>query len=54
MLLLSKSVKSHLDYPDIERLSPKQIVLTHMHSDMLVHVDDVPERCAYDGFMIEI
>ena len=43
-----------MNYPDIARLSAKQIVLTHMHTEMLAHVDAVPERCAYDGFMIEI
>ena len=50
----SKPVKWHLNYPDIKQLSAKQIVLTHMHSDMLDHVDEVPENCAYDGFVITV
>jgi len=50
----SKSVKWHLNYPDIMRLSAKQVVLTHMHTDMLAHVDDVPENCAYDGYVVEV
>lgn len=50
----SRSVKWHLNYPDISRLSAKQVVLTHMHTDMLAHVDDVPEKCAHDGYVIEV
>ena len=48
-----KSVKWHLNYPDICKLSPKRIILTHMHTDMLAHIDDVPEQCAYDGYVVE-
>ena len=48
----SKAVKWHLNYPDIARLSAKKTVLTHMHSDMLAHVDEVPETCAYDGLVV--
>lgn len=50
----SKSVKWHLNYPDIAQLSANKIVLTHMHSDMLAHVDDVPELCAYDGYVVKV
>ncbi len=49
-----KSVKWHLNYPDIARLSAKKVVLTHMHTDMLAHVDDVPEECAHDGYVVEV
>jgi len=48
----TRSIKWHLNYPDIEKLSAKQIVLTHMHEDMLAHVDDVAEACAYDGCVV--
>lgn len=48
----SKPVKWHLNYPDIVRLSAKKIVLTHMHTDMLNRMDDVPEECAYDGLVV--
>lgn len=50
----SKPVKWHLNYPDLAKLSAKQTVLTHMHSDMLAHADDVPEQCAYDGFVVTV
>lgn len=50
----SKPVKWHLNYPDIAALSARQIVLTHMHTDMLAHTDEVPQLCAYDGFSITI
>lgn len=50
----NKSVKWHLNYLDIARFSAKQVVLTHMHTDMLAHVDDVPETCAYDGCVVEV
>ena len=49
----SKSVKWHMNYPDISKLSAGNIVLTHMSEDMLAHVDDVPETCAFDGCVIE-
>lgn len=48
----TKSVRWHLNYPDIAKLSAKQKILTHMHSDMLERVDDVPETCAYDGLVM--
>ena len=50
----NKVVKWHLNYPDIAKFSAKQIVLTHMHTDMLAHVDEVPELCAYDGFTMTV
>lgn len=49
-----KSVKWHLNYPDIAHFSADKIVLTHMHGDMLAHVDDVPEMCAHDGCVVEV
>ena len=50
----SKAVKWHLNYPDIARLSAKQTVLTHMHSDMLAHAEEVPETCAHDGLVVTV
>lgn len=50
----TKAVKWHLNYPDIARLSAKKTVLTHMHSDMLAHVEDVPETCAHDGMVVTV
>lgn len=49
-----KPVRWHLNYPDLVGLSANRIVLTHMHSNMLEHVDEVPEECAYDGYEIEL
>ncbi len=50
----TKSVKWHLNYADIARLTAKRIVLTHMHTDMLNCQNEVPEQCAYDGLVVEI
>ncbi len=50
----SKSVKWHLNYSDIGRLSAKRIVLTHMHADMLARINEVPEQCAHDGYELTI
>ena len=50
----SKKVKWHLNYPDVKKLSPKKVVLTHMHAEMLSHASEVPEICAYDGFVLSV
>lgn len=53
-----KPVPFHLNYPVIQEhrheLDVKRLILTHMHSEMLARVDDVPEECAYDGLVVEI
>jgi len=49
-----KSVRWHLNYPDIQQFDAKRIILTHMHTNMLDHVNTVPEECAYDGYSITI
>jgi ribonuclease BN (tRNA processing enzyme) len=49
-----KSVRGHLNYPDIARLDASRIVLTHMHSNMLQQVDNIEDECAYDGYVITI
>ncbi len=49
-----KPVKWHLNYPDIQHLKAKKIILTHMHENMLAHKDAVPEICTYDGMEIRI
>ncbi|MBI9108431.1 MAG: MBL fold metallo-hydrolase [Spirochaetales bacterium] len=49
-----KPVKWHLNYPDIKHLKAGKTVLTHMHENMLTHIDEVPELCAYDGMEITI
>jgi ribonuclease BN (tRNA processing enzyme) len=49
-----KPVKWHLNYPEVQHLKAKKIILTHMHENMLIHKDEVPETCAYDGMVINI
>lgn len=53
-----KPIKMHMIYKTLKRhlheLSAKRVVLTHMSRDMLQHVNEVPEECAYDGMVIEL
>jgi ribonuclease BN (tRNA processing enzyme) len=53
-----KPVRFHLNYPDIQahrkEITAKRLVLTHMGREMLMHKDEVPEECAYDGLRIEL
>ncbi|HEX7069681.1 MAG TPA: MBL fold metallo-hydrolase [Rhodothermales bacterium] len=49
-----KAVKGHMNYPDVAGLAAKRMVLTHMHSSMLEHANEVPQECAYDGYQIEV
>jgi ribonuclease BN (tRNA processing enzyme) len=49
-----KPVKWHLNYPDIAGLSAKRLVLTHMHENMLAHVEQVVETCAHDGLVLRV
>jgi len=52
-----KPVPWHLNYPELSAhkadFDARRIVLTHMSPEMLAHVDDVPEECAYDGMVVE-
>jgi len=54
----AKPIKWHLNYPDIRAhradFGAKRVILTHMGREMLAHVDDVPEECAYDGLVVEL
>jgi len=49
-----KAVKWHLNYPDIGHLKARKTILTHMHDNMLTHIDEVPDICAYDGMEMDI
>ncbi len=53
-----KPVPFHMNYPDLVEhradIKAKRLVLTHMGAEMLAHIDDVPEECAYDGYEITI
>lgn len=54
----AKPVRWHLNYQDVvahkKEFGAKRIILTHMSEEMLAHVDEVPEECAYDGMVVEI
>ena len=53
-----KQIPFHLDYITLKRqlprMSPKQVLLTHMNDDMLSHAADVPEEKAHDGLILHI
>jgi ribonuclease BN (tRNA processing enzyme) len=53
-----KPVRFHLNYPDIVKnraqIRAKQLVLTHFSREMLANLNNVPEQCAHDGFVISI
>ena len=53
-----KNVRNHLDYATLvnhlDQINPKRLVLTHMGSDMLSRVSEIPHEAAEDGKIIEI
>ena len=53
-----KPVKWHLNYPEVrehlEDFGAKRVILTHMGREMLAHVEEVPEECAYDGLVVQV
>jgi ribonuclease BN (tRNA processing enzyme) len=53
-----KPIKMHMIYKTLKQhlheLNANRVVLTHMSQDMLRHVHDIPEECAYDGMIIEL
>jgi ribonuclease BN (tRNA processing enzyme) len=53
-----KPIKWHLTYPAIAEhvraAGARRVILTHMSAEMLAHVDDVPEECAWDGMVVEL
>jgi ribonuclease BN (tRNA processing enzyme) len=53
-----KPIKWHLNYYDIvahkEDFRAKRTILTHMHEEMLVQAENVPEETAYDGLVMEL
>ncbi len=53
-----KPIKWHLNYPEIaanrDRFGAKRVILTHMSREMLAHVGDVSEECAYDGLVVQL
>ena len=54
----AKHVRFHLNYPDIrehwDEFQAKRTVFTHMSSEMLAHLDVVPQETAHDGLVLEI
>lgn len=53
-----KPIKMHMTYATLmahrARIRAKSIVLTHMSSDMLAHVAEIPELSAHDGMVVEL
>jgi ribonuclease BN (tRNA processing enzyme) len=53
-----KAVKFHLDYRTLQThratLDCKRLVLAHMSTDMLAHVEEIADECAEDGLAIEL
>ena len=53
-----KAVKNPLNYTTIvnhlDQIHPKRLVLTHMGSDMLSRLSDIPHEAAEDGKIIEL
>ena len=53
-----KPIRFHMNYPDIkeheDELKAKRTILTHFSREMMMHKDDVPEECAYDGLIVEL
>jgi hypothetical protein len=36
------------------KINARSVVLTHMAPNMLEHVDEIEERCAFDGMVVEL
>ena len=53
-----KPVRWHLNYPEIaahrDGFGARRLILTHMSREMLAHVSEVPEECAYDGLLVTV
>jgi ribonuclease BN (tRNA processing enzyme) len=53
-----KKVKYHLDYAtlrqNLDRLSCKRIIVTHMHDELLRHAADLDIEAAYDGLVVRV
>jgi len=53
-----KVVRTHMNYLSFRMHRPKikarSVVLTHMAPNMLEHVDEIEERCAFDGMVVEL
>jgi len=53
-----KQVKFHVDYASLrshrQRLTCRRLILTHMSTNMLAHVDEIDVETAHDGLVIEL
>ena len=53
-----KEVPGHQNHRTLSahlgKIDAKRIILTHMGEEMLTHVDEIPEECAYDGLVVEV
>jgi len=53
-----KAVRTHMNYLSFKaqrsRINARSVVLTHMAPNMLEHVSEIEERCAFDGMIVEL
>jgi ribonuclease BN (tRNA processing enzyme) len=53
-----KEVRTHMNYLALKRrraqIRARSVVLTHMGPNMLEHVADIEEPCAFDGMIVEL
>ncbi len=53
-----KEMPGHLNYrtlgAHLGKFDAKRIILTHMGEEMLAHVGEISEECAYDGLVVEV
>jgi ribonuclease BN (tRNA processing enzyme) len=51
-------IRFHMNHVDIlehrRKLAPRRMILTHFSPEMIEHIDDASEQCAYDGLTIDI
>jgi ribonuclease BN (tRNA processing enzyme) len=53
-----KAVRTHMNYLSYRehrpRINARSVVLTHMAPNMLEHVSEIEERCAFDGMVVDL
>ncbi len=53
-----KREKNHMSYAILRQHLPdlrcNRLLLTHFDDEMLAHLDEVPQECAYDGLQIQL
>jgi ribonuclease BN (tRNA processing enzyme) len=53
-----KAVRTHMNYlafkARLPEIGARSVILTHMAPNMLAHVAEVDERCAFDGMVVDL